>query len=183
MKQLIGLLFLLLANDVLSQEDPKELRIECSAGYSPRKLIIGEVFHLNAGLSCSARKPGWFTNYAYHFTRNGAFTNYSYDFHTFSVGKFREWNKRHFYTSLGLNVGVYLAYDDPNSPYRWFNLGIATFPRAEIGWTNDRVILSFGIYFPIGFGYYDNPGIESFSGKDYWFKGLGALSPYLKIQF
>ncbi len=183
MKRLTCLLFLLPICFGFSQENERELRLEFSAGYSPSQFFIGEVLHANAGLSRSAKKPGWYTNYAYHFTRTGSFSTYSYDYHTLSIGKFREWNKGHFYSCLGLNAGMYLAYEQFSEPYHWYNVGIAAFPRGEIGWTNDRLILSFGVHFPIGFGYYDNPGMDEVYQRNYWLKGLGALSPYLKVQF
>lgn len=186
MKQTVIFLFLLFMLPAFGQEEKRDYQIEVSAGafgFWPSSKIYG-AYHLGAGLNFPAKRAGWYNNFSLNLTRNGGFLEHYTDYYTLTAGKNRQWTKGHFYSSLGLNAGLYFGYPsfDVNY-YRWINTGIALHPRGEIGWAGENVKIAFGLYVSMGFGYYNNPEMDEWHKHDHWFRGMGGASPYLKIIF
>ena len=195
MKRLLILSFLLLCCfPVAAQEErDRNYQIELSGGtwgFLLKEYALA--YHIGAGLNFPANKPGWYNNFSLTLSRNGQFLENYEDYYTLTAGKHRQWTKGHFYSSLGLNAGVYFAYPgfDQNY-YRWINTGLALTPRGELGWRNERLTVCYGMHLSIGAGYYRNPEMEALNnqngvppkGLQDWFGMSGTLCPYVKVIF
>ena len=183
MKQLLILFFLLRALVTFAQQEEKkrEYQLEFSAGGF---VYLMKSYHVGVGVNLPAKKPNWYTNFALDLDRNGYFTRDYNDYYALTIGKHYQWNKNHFYGSLGFNAGFYCAFPsfDVNY-YRWFATGLSLAPRGEIGWSGKKINLCIGLYFSMGAGYYKNPELEELYPykQKAFYKFNGAMSPYLKV--
>lgn len=166
------------------EEFPNKLHFEM-AGMS-FKLYGALHLHANLSVNLPAKKKNWYTNVALSINKidyaqnGGGNTN----FISFSTGKNYQFFRRNFYTSVGMNVGIfYFDWFSGNPHVSSRTLGLATIPRLEFGLNKKKIVLSTGLYFAIGAGIYKEFYYNQINEVPEWYRINGAASPYFKIIF
>jgi hypothetical protein len=171
------------SQDTLEGQPKRKYQLEFSAGvftYHPFKAKLG-YYHLGGGINFPGKKPNRYTNFSLNLNRYGNLNVYT-DYHTLTIGRHRQWVRGHFYGSLGINAGFFVAYSYyPH--YQWWSMGIGLFPRGELGWSGEKMVICVGVYLSVGGGYFNYPDWYKPFGHDHsWFRRYSSAgSPYLKI--
>jgi hypothetical protein len=178
---LFSLIISLSASGQISDSTRRQIEIS-GVGYKLYKVLYTQY---SLGVNFPAKKDNWYTNLALSTnsadaTKKGGsiFTTY-----TLSVGKSYQWTNKHFFATLGGNVGPFYGVM-ANKPIIIRHIGIGVIPKAELGYNMKNTILAVGIYQSAAACYraeYNYGIFQEQSKLTHYIRFTGSLNLYVKL--
>jgi len=167
--------------------DTNNRQIEFSGiGFQVNDVLL---WHVGMGVNFSSEKDNWYNNVSVSISKRdfskqtGTITSFT----TLNIGKHYQMNYNRFFLSVGTNVGIYLSdWVAPSTGYSSKSYGLCIIPRLEIGFNMNKIIITTGVHFPVGFGFYKRyyeGDFESPENGNLWskYRFSGEFMPYIRL--